>query len=74
MIGYEGDGFICTPVDPCQTDAGGCPMDSTKCVYTAPGKVSLINLFILFSHFSHWTVLRMSKQQNNGISADFDDY
>jgi len=37
--GYEGDGFVCSPVDPCQTFAGGCPVDSTSCVYLGPGQV-----------------------------------
>ncbi|XP_029103006.1 stabilin-2 isoform X2 [Scleropages formosus] len=36
--GYQGDGKVCMPVDPCQTNLGGCPVDSTRCVYDGPGK------------------------------------
>ncbi|KAG7454371.1 hypothetical protein MATL_G00259010 [Megalops atlanticus] len=36
--GYRGNGVVCMPVDPCQTDFGGCPTDSTRCVYDGPGK------------------------------------
>jgi len=37
--GYDGDGFICIPVDVCQVDNGGCPPESTSCVFLAPGQV-----------------------------------
>ncbi|XP_028673278.2 stabilin-2 [Erpetoichthys calabaricus] len=37
-LGYRGDGQICMPVDPCQDSFGGCPPDSTVCVYDGPGK------------------------------------
>lgn len=37
--GHNGDGFVCIPTDPCQTDAGGCPVYSTSCVYLGPGQV-----------------------------------
>ena len=37
--GYEGDGFVCSPVDPCQLDDGRCPVASTRCVYLGPGQV-----------------------------------
>ncbi|KAJ8259878.1 hypothetical protein GJAV_G00174480 [Gymnothorax javanicus] len=36
--GFEGDGKVCYPVNPCSTNNGGCPTDSTICVYTGPGK------------------------------------
>jgi len=36
---YHGDGLVCRPVDPCQHDAGGCPVESTRCVYVGPGQV-----------------------------------
>ncbi|KAJ8258317.1 hypothetical protein COCON_G00173290 [Conger conger] len=36
--GYEGDGKVCSPVNPCSTNRGGCPANSTICVYTGPGK------------------------------------
>ncbi|XP_078677001.1 stabilin-2-like isoform X1 [Branchiostoma floridae x Branchiostoma belcheri] len=35
---YSGDGRVCLPIDPCQTNFGGCPTNSTVCVYDAPGK------------------------------------
>lgn len=38
--GYSGDGRVCMAVDPCQTNQGGCPPKSTRCVYDGPGKVS----------------------------------
>ena len=38
--GYDGDGFICTPIDPCQINFGSCPDDTTRCVYDKPGIVS----------------------------------
>ena len=37
--GYAGDGVVCMPVDPCQTQLGGCSSESTSCVYDGPGKV-----------------------------------
>ncbi|XP_030633246.1 stabilin-2 [Chanos chanos] len=36
--GYSGDGVVCMPIDPCQTQLGGCPADSTRCLYDGPGK------------------------------------
>ncbi|KAG7472881.1 hypothetical protein MATL_G00113920 [Megalops atlanticus] len=36
--GYEGNGRVCAPLNPCTTDNGGCPTDSTICVYTSPGR------------------------------------
>ncbi|KAI4884210.1 hypothetical protein NFI96_012855 [Prochilodus magdalenae] len=36
--GYEGDGKICNPVNPCAQNNGGCPSDSTVCEYMGPGK------------------------------------
>lgn len=42
MSGFDGDGFVCAVVDPCQKDFGGCPVDSTKCSFSGPGQVSFI--------------------------------
>ncbi|KPP67495.1 stabilin-1-like [Scleropages formosus] len=39
--GYQGNGMLCTPVNPCDTDNGGCPANSTSCVYVSPGKQHL---------------------------------
>ena len=38
--GYHGDGQVCLPVDPCQTNFGNCPTKSTVCKYDGPGQVS----------------------------------
>lgn len=37
---YHGDGTVCLPQDPCNTNNGGCPSNSTLCLYQGPGKVS----------------------------------
>lgn len=37
---YHGDGSVCLPQDPCLTNFGGCPSNSTFCLYRGPGKVS----------------------------------
>ena len=39
--GHEGDGRVCSPVDPCQKDQAGCSAQTTRCVYDGPGVVSL---------------------------------
>ncbi|XP_059181662.1 stabilin-2 [Centropristis striata] len=36
--GYIGDGRVCVAVDPCQTRQGGCPPESSRCIYDQPGK------------------------------------
>uniref|UniRef100_A0A8C7EZ97 Stabilin 1 n=1 Tax=Oncorhynchus kisutch TaxID=8019 RepID=A0A8C7EZ97_ONCKI len=36
--GYKGDGRMCVPINPCDEDNGGCPRNSTVCVYNSPGK------------------------------------
>ncbi|KAK6480709.1 stabilin-1-like [Huso huso] len=35
---YQGDGKVCVPVNPCLIDNGGCPTNSTNCVYKSVGK------------------------------------
>ncbi|XP_072521836.1 stabilin-1 [Salminus brasiliensis] len=40
--GYEGDGKVCTPVNPCAQNNGGCPAASTVCQYTGPGKAKCV--------------------------------
>lgn len=37
---YHGDGTVCLPQDLCNTNNGGCPSNSTLCLYQGPGKVS----------------------------------
>ncbi|XP_069874692.1 stabilin-1 [Dipodomys merriami] len=34
---YHGDGKICLPQDPCTNNFGGCPSNSTVCIYQKPG-------------------------------------
>jgi hypothetical protein len=42
---YHGDGKVCLPRDPCLTNFGGCPSNSTFCLYRGPGKVSEVTCF-----------------------------
>ncbi|XP_068598387.1 stabilin-1 [Brachionichthys hirsutus] len=35
---YEGDDKICVPRNPCSENNGGCPMNSTVCVFKGPNK------------------------------------
>ncbi|XP_075993005.1 stabilin-1, partial [Genypterus blacodes] len=37
---YEGDGKICIPKNPCAENNGGCPLNSTICVFRGPNKSS----------------------------------
>eukprot|EP00066_Takifugu_rubripes_P022628 XP_011611894.1 PREDICTED: LOW QUALITY PROTEIN: stabilin-1-like [Takifugu rubripes] len=37
---YEGNGKICIPINPCSKDNGGCPFNSTYCVFKGPNKSS----------------------------------
>ncbi|XP_055506603.1 stabilin-2 isoform X2 [Leucoraja erinacea] len=37
-VGYHGDGQICQLINPCQTNFGNCPTNSTVCHYDGPGK------------------------------------
>ncbi|KAF7463096.1 hypothetical protein GHT09_010396 [Marmota monax] len=37
---YHGDGKVCLPQDPCTIDYGGCPSNSTLCLYQRPGKAT----------------------------------
>uniref|UniRef100_A0A3B3BDQ0 Stabilin 1 n=1 Tax=Oryzias melastigma TaxID=30732 RepID=A0A3B3BDQ0_ORYME len=38
--GFEGDGRICIPKNPCLQNNGGCPINSTVCVFRGPNKSS----------------------------------
>uniref|UniRef100_A0ABM5FKB7 Stabilin-1 n=1 Tax=Pogona vitticeps TaxID=103695 RepID=A0ABM5FKB7_9SAUR len=40
--GYEGDGRVCQPINPCFYNNGGCPENSTTCVFQSAGKSSCI--------------------------------
>ncbi|XP_069006635.1 stabilin-1 isoform X2 [Embiotoca jacksoni] len=37
---YQGDGSICVPRNPCLENNGGCPTNSTVCVFKGPNKSS----------------------------------
>uniref|UniRef100_A0A671XZ96 Stabilin 1 n=1 Tax=Sparus aurata TaxID=8175 RepID=A0A671XZ96_SPAAU len=37
---YQGDGKICVPKNPCSENNGGCPINSTICVFKGPNKSS----------------------------------
>uniref|UniRef100_A0A3B4V8V2 Stabilin 1 n=1 Tax=Seriola dumerili TaxID=41447 RepID=A0A3B4V8V2_SERDU len=37
---YQGDGRICVPRNPCSDNNGGCPINSTICVFKGPNKSS----------------------------------
>lgn len=40
--GFQGDGKICQPINPCVDSNGGCPENSTICLYRRPGEVRAI--------------------------------
>uniref|UniRef100_A0A3Q1H6B8 Stabilin 1 n=1 Tax=Anabas testudineus TaxID=64144 RepID=A0A3Q1H6B8_ANATE len=42
---YEGDGKICVPRNPCSENNGGCPINSTVCVFNGPNKSSCECMF-----------------------------
>ncbi|XP_008850006.1 stabilin-1 [Nannospalax galili] len=46
---YHGDGKVCLPQDPCTINFGGCPSNSTLCLYQKPGKAVCSCLPGLFS-------------------------
>ncbi|KAM8913550.1 stabilin-1 [Spinachia spinachia] len=35
---YQGDGKVCVPRNPCSENNGGCPVNSTVCVFKGPNK------------------------------------
>ncbi|XP_047440209.1 stabilin-1 [Mugil cephalus] len=42
---YQGDGRICIPRNPCSENNGGCPSNSTVCVFKGPNKSSCECMF-----------------------------
>ncbi|XP_070693552.1 stabilin-1 [Pempheris klunzingeri] len=42
---YQGDGRICVPKNPCSENNGGCPINSTVCVFKGPNKSSCECMF-----------------------------
>ncbi|KAJ8257934.1 hypothetical protein GJAV_G00191310 [Gymnothorax javanicus] len=37
-VGFEKKGHLCIPIDPCATNYGNCPPDSTLCIFSGPGR------------------------------------
>ncbi|XP_077430047.1 stabilin-1 [Vanacampus margaritifer] len=37
---FEGDGHVCVPKNPCAVNNGGCPLNSTVCVFKGPNKAA----------------------------------
>ncbi|RXN04357.1 stabilin-1-like protein [Labeo rohita] len=42
--GFRGDGKHCVPINPCDTNNGGCTVESTACEFTSPGKSKCVCL------------------------------
>uniref|UniRef100_A0A8C5D8R9 Stabilin 1 n=1 Tax=Gouania willdenowi TaxID=441366 RepID=A0A8C5D8R9_GOUWI len=42
---YEGDGRACVPKNPCTVNNGGCPINSTVCIFKGPNKSSCQCMF-----------------------------
>lgn len=42
--GFKGDGYHCVPINPCDTNNGSCPLESTLCEFTGPGKSKCVCL------------------------------
>ncbi|XP_029103611.1 stabilin-1 isoform X2 [Scleropages formosus] len=40
--GYQGDGQVCIPMNPCSWHNGDCPPNSTTCVYVRPGQSTCV--------------------------------
>uniref|UniRef100_A0A8C5T9B3 Stabilin 1 n=1 Tax=Malurus cyaneus samueli TaxID=2593467 RepID=A0A8C5T9B3_9PASS len=40
--GFQGDGKVCQPINPCVDSNGGCPENSTICVYRRPGEATCV--------------------------------
>lgn len=61
--GFQGDGKICQPINPCVESNGGCPENSTICVYRRPGEVREITASRQPERIwkmARWGVLQMS--------------
>ncbi|XP_062584614.1 stabilin-2-like [Saccostrea cucullata] len=37
LEGFRGDGYVCTPIDPCRDFYGGCNFTTSICTYRSPG-------------------------------------
>ncbi|XP_049588894.1 stabilin-1 isoform X3 [Syngnathus scovelli] len=37
---FDGDGRVCVPKNPCTVNNGGCPLNSTVCIFKGPNKVA----------------------------------
>uniref|UniRef100_A0A663EV22 Stabilin 1 n=1 Tax=Aquila chrysaetos chrysaetos TaxID=223781 RepID=A0A663EV22_AQUCH len=49
--GFQGDGKICQPINPCVDSNGGCPENSTICVYRRPGEVRAVTTHVVLITF-----------------------
>ncbi|XP_072181396.1 stabilin-2-like [Diadema setosum] len=36
--GYHGDGVVCSPINPCLSNYGGCPTNSSLCIFDGPNQ------------------------------------
>lgn len=71
---YEGDGRICVPKNPCSNNNGGCPVNSTICVFEGPNKVRTLP-----AETGSWNLFRgriepdlrgLDQYQNQWLSVD----
>ncbi|NXR10180.1 STAB1 protein, partial [Semnornis frantzii] len=67
--GFQGDGRICQPINPCVDNNGGCPENSTVCIYTRPGEVAC-NCLPGYSGdgVSQCNPINLCEQNNGGCS------
>uniref|UniRef100_A0A8B9GLU5 Stabilin 1 n=1 Tax=Amazona collaria TaxID=241587 RepID=A0A8B9GLU5_9PSIT len=70
--GFQGDGKICQPINPCVENNGGCPENSTVCVYRRPGEVRAIAAscvvlcFVMFFYVSFLSLSCVCKEGEIG--------
>uniref|UniRef100_A0A803V533 Stabilin 1 n=1 Tax=Ficedula albicollis TaxID=59894 RepID=A0A803V533_FICAL len=62
--GFQGDGKICQPINPCVDRNGGCPENSTICVYRRPGEVRAVTAKIGDGRSCYKDLLGEINQQN----------
>uniref|UniRef100_A0A8C5T943 Stabilin 1 n=1 Tax=Malurus cyaneus samueli TaxID=2593467 RepID=A0A8C5T943_9PASS len=62
--GFQGDGKVCQPINPCVDSNGGCPENSTICVYRRPGEVRAVTAKIGDGRSCYKDLLGEINQQN----------
>ncbi|NXU52032.1 STAB1 protein, partial [Turnix velox] len=68
--GFQGDGKFCQPINPCVDNNGGCPENSTICVYRRPGEVRVItSVRIDNDKFSAHICLMCCELFHNGFAS-----